>query len=599
MSFDELPEPIPASKPYYDLGNLTRPASTDSYDALEWFNRGLRWVYGFNHAAAAQCFEQALAHDKECVAAYWGLAYASGPNYNKPWEVFDEADIKRTVAKCHWAVEEGLKRRDSGVSVVEVALLEAIGKRFPTDRDTRTHQEWNVAYADAMVEVYAKFKDDVDVAALTADALMNLTPWALWDISTGQPAKKSRTVEVKEILDTALATPAGHNHIGLLHLYIHYIEMSPTPELGLVPGDRLRKLSPDGGHLTHMPSHIDVLVGEYRRAIASNWEAVVADEKYRKESGDLAFYTFYRLHDYHTIVYAAMHCGQFFEAIRAVDGMENSLVPEVLRVESPPMADWLEYFLSVRPHVLVRFGKWDEILATPLPEDQHLYCTLTATLHYAKGIACAVTGKIPEAREQQRLYEDAIKRVPASRMMYPNTCHDILAVGEPMLEGEIAYRLGDYTSAFEALREAVKLYDNLVYAEPWGWMQPIRHALAALLLEQHQVEEATSVYAEDLGISGTLPRACQHPGNVWALHGYHECLRRLGKERSREANVIQKQLAVALAIVDVKVESSCYCVTSSTKKTKATSNSNGVADTDGHVDGEVHGDNDVSTCCKA
>ncbi|WVF68098.1 hypothetical protein IAT40_002861 [Kwoniella sp. CBS 6097] len=594
MSSADLPKPIPASRPYYDLGTLSRPASTNSADALEWFNRGLRWVYGFNHAAAAQCFEQALAHDRECVAAYWGLAYALGPNYNKPWEVFDEEDIKRTVAKCHWAVEQGLKRRESGATAVEIELLEAIGKRFPADRDTRTHEKWNIAYADAMMEVYARFKDDVDVAALTADALMNLTPWALWDISTGQPAKNSRTLQVKEILDAALATSGGHDHIGLLHLYIHYIEMSPTPELGLVPGDRLRKLSPDGGHLTHMPSHIDILAGDYRRAIASNWDAVAADEKYRKESGDLGLYTFYRVHDYHTIVYAAMHCGQYFEAIRAVDGMENSLAHDVLCVESPPMADWLEYFLSVRPHVLVRFGKWDEILSTPLPKDQHLYCTLTATLHYAKGIAYAVTGKVPEAREQQRLYRDAVKRVPASRMIYPNTCHDILSVGDPMLEGEIAYRLGDYSTAFDALREAVKLYDNLVYAEPWGWMQPVRHALAALLLEQGQVEAATTVYAEDLGISGTLPRACQHPGNVWALHGYYECLKRLGKDRSREANIIGKQLAVALAIVDVRVESSCYCVT---KKQMAT-DTNGIVNGDDGNEG-INGDASSAMCCEA
>ncbi|WVQ95762.1 hypothetical protein IAU59_002861 [Kwoniella sp. CBS 9459] len=597
MSTTDLPEPIPASEPYYDLGTLARTVSTDSYDAQEWFNRGLRWAYGFNHAAAAQCFEQALAHDRECVTAYWGLAYALGPNYNKPWEVFDEEDIKRTVVKCRWAVEEGLKRKDDGATAVEVALLEAIGKRFPADQHTRTHDEWNIAYVDAMLEVYAKFKYDVDVAALTADALMNLTPWALWDISTGQPAPKSRTLEVKDILEAALATPEGHDHTGLLHLYIHFIEMSPTPELGLVPGDRLRKLSPDGGHLTHMPSHIDILVGDYRRAIASNWDAVVADEKYRKESGDLGFYTFYRVHDYHTIVYAAMHCGQFSEAIRAVDGMEDSLSHEVMCVESPPMGDWLEYFLSVRPHVLVRFGKWDEILSTPLPKDQHLYCTLTATLHYAKGIAYAVTGKIPEAREQQRLYRDAIKRVPASRMIYPNTCHDILAVGEPMLEGEIAYRLGDYTSAFESLREAVKLYDNLVYAEPWGWMQPVRHALAALLLEQDHVEEAAAVYAEDLGISGTLPRACQHPGNVWALHGYYECLKRLGKTRSGEANIIEKQLAVALAIVDITVESSCYCVTASSKKANKISNDKQYEDA--IADGPKDGESQTTTCCKA
>ncbi|WVR08404.1 hypothetical protein IAU60_005459 [Kwoniella sp. DSM 27419] len=563
---DTLPSPIPASRPYYNLGIYSRPIATSSPDAQEWFDRGLKWAYGFNHAASAQCFEQALAHDHDCVAAYWGLAYSLGPNYNKPWEVFDDEDIKRTVERCHWAVQEGLRRsqRRKGVgSEVAVALLRAIGERFPTDRDTRTHDEWNHAYATAMMDVYNRYRHDADVCALAADALMNLTPWSLWEIATGQPAAKARTMEVKAILDSALATPAMSHHMGLLHLYVHFIEMSPHPELGLVPGDRLRTLSPDGGHLTHMPSHIDILVGDYRRAIASNWDAVIADEKYRTESGDLGFYTFYRVHDYHTIIYAAMHCGQYQEALRALEGMEDSLSREVLQVESPPMADWLEYFTSIRLHVLVRFGKWDEIIEYPLPDDQELYCTLTASLHHAKGLAYAATGRVHEARQQQALFHDAVKRVPSSRSVYPNTVHGVLAVGVPMLEGEIQYRLGHYDEAFASLRDAVKLYDGLNYAEPWGWMQPVRHALAALLLEQGRVEEAAITYAEDLGLVGTLPRACQHPGNVWALHGYHECLLRLG--RKEEATLIEKQLVIAIAVVDVPITSSCACVPSSSK----------------------------------
>ncbi|WWC98778.1 hypothetical protein V866_005671 [Kwoniella sp. B9012] len=554
--------PIPASNPYYDLGTLTRPITTTSPDAQEWFDRGLRWAYGFNHAAAAWCFEQALLHDKYCPAAYWGLAYSLGPNYNKPWEVFDEADIRRTVEKCHSAIEEGLKL-DNGTEV-ERALLEAVSTRFPVDRDSRTHNEWNVNYANTMVELYNRFPNDIDVAALTADALMNLTPWSLWDISTGTPASNSRTLEVQDILNKALTTPAGYNHTGILHLYIHYIEMSPTPELGLVPGDRLRKLSPEGGHLTHMPSHIDVLVGDYRRAIASNWDAVVADEKYRKESGDLGLYTFYRVHDYHTIIYASMHCGQYSQAIKAVDGMEDSLSYDVLKVESPPMADWLEYFLTVRPHILVRFGKWQEILSLKFPQDKIVYCTLIATIHYARTVALASIGKINEAEEEQILYRQAVQKVPRSRMIYPNTCHDVLAVGDPMLDGEIEYRKGNYEKAFEYLREAVRRYDNIVYAEPWGWMQPVRHALAALLLEQDRVEEATVVYEEDLGISGTLPRACQHPNNVWALYGYHQCLKRLG--RNQEAVIWEKQLAIALAVADVPIKTSCFCAGASERE---------------------------------
>ncbi|WWC72412.1 uncharacterized protein I206_106374 [Kwoniella pini CBS 10737] len=552
---NDLPEPIPASNPYYNLGTLTRRITTSSSDTQEWFDRGLKWAYGFNHAAAAYCFEQAIAHDQQCQAAYWGLAYSLGPNYNKPWEVFDEEDIKRTVEKCHSVIEEGLKLHNG--TDVERAMLESISTRFPIERTSRTHKEWDVNYANTMVNLHRQFPDDIDIAALTADALMNLTPWALWDITTGTPAKNSRTLEVKEILETAINTVEGYEHIGILHLFIHYIEMSPTPELGLIPGDRLRKLSPEGGHLTHMPSHIDILVGDYRRAISSNWDAVIADEKYRKESGDLGLYTFYRVHDYHTIIYSAMFNGQYNQAMKAVNGMEDSLSYDILKVKSPPMADWLEYFLTVRPHILVRFGKWQEILSFKFPEDKEIYCNLIATLHYARGIAFAATGRITEAEEEQELYQEAIKKVPESRMIYPNSCKSVLSVGEPMLEGEIQYRKGNFDLAFRDLREAVKRYDNLIYAEPWGWMQPVRHALAALLLEQERTEEAAEVYEEDLGISGTLPRACQHPNNVWSLYGYYQCLIKL--ERKREAKIWEKQLDIALAVAEVPIKSSCYC----------------------------------------
>ena len=88
-------------------------------------------------------------------------------------------------------------------------------------------------------------------------------------------------------------------------------------------------------------------------------------------------------------------------------------------------------------------------------------------------------------------------------------CSDQLAVAEAMLDGEIAYRKGDFDLAFARLRDAVELEDALPYDEPWGWMQPSRHALGALLLEQGRVEEAEAVYREDLGWRQPEPGA--HP----------------------------------------------------------------------------------------
>ena len=88
-------------------------------------------------------------------------------------------------------------------------------------------------------------------------------------------------------------------------------------------------------------------------------------------------------------------------------------------------------------------------------------------------------------------------------------------------------------------------------------MQPTRHAYGALLVEQGHVEEAEAVYRADLGLDGSLARAYQHPDNVWSLHGFHECLMRLGKHE--EMQMIKQRLDLAIARADVTIESSCYC----------------------------------------
>jgi len=216
-----------------------------------------------------------------------------------------------------------------------------------------------------------------------------------------------------------------------------------------------------------------------------------------------------------------------------------------------------EGFLAMRVHVLIRFGRWQDAVDLPLPHDPVLYCVTTAMAHYAKGVAYSATGRVREAEVERELFLAALQRVPASRMLFNNTCQDILAVASAMLDGELEYRKGNHDLAFTHLRRSIELDDSLPYDEPWGWMQPTRHAYGALLLEQGHVEEAAAVYRADLGIDDTLPRALQHPNNVWSLHGYHECLVALG--RADEARIIGKQLTLAAAFADVPVTASCFC----------------------------------------
>jgi tetratricopeptide (TPR) repeat protein len=541
---------------YYDLGSFHRGVTTTNKDAQIWFDRGLIWSYAFNHEEATNCFEQAIKHDPHCAMAYWGLAYSLGPNYNKPWELFDDQDLETTVNRTSHAVAQA-KANTATASPVERALIHALQFRYPEDRHGNDWSIWNQGYADAMKSVYTEFQDDLDVATLYADALMNLTPWQLWDLATGQPAPHAHTLEVKRVLDRALAQDGGLAHPGLLHLYIHLMEMSSTPEAALPVADHLRGLVPDSGHLNHMPTHLDVLCGDYQRAIASNSDAILADEKFLARAGPVNFYTLYRSHNYHFRIYAAMFAGQSKVALDTSAQLEKSIPEELLRVKTPPMADWLEGFLTSRVHILVRFGRWNDILELKIPQDRELYCVTTAMMHYAKGIALAATEKVEEADKERDNFHHALKRVLPSRTLFNNKCVDILVVAAAMLDGEIEYRRRNFDAAFAHLLRSIALDDALPYDEPWGWMQPTRHAYGALLLEQGHVEQAAAVYSADLGIDNTLPRALRHPNNVWALHGYHECMTRLG--RAEEAFNIEPQLELAVASADVGIKSSCFC----------------------------------------
>jgi tetratricopeptide (TPR) repeat protein len=342
-----------------------------------------------------------------------------------------------------------------------------------------------------------------------------------------------------------------------LHLYIHLMEMSPRPEAALGAANALRPLVRDAGHLIHMPTHIDVLLGDYQRVIADNERAVAADERYVETAGRRNFYSLYRVHNHHFRIYGAMFAGRRGTALAAADALAASIPEDLLRVEVPPMADWLESFVPMRLHVLVRFGLWEEIIAEPLPADPGLYCVSTALTRYAKGVAFAATSCVADAERERDAFAAAVGRVPESCYLFNNTARDILAVAGAMLDGELEYRRGNHEEAWRHLRRAIELDDTLPYDEPWGWMQPTRHAYGALLLEQGEVESAAAVYAADLGLDATQPRACQHPNNVWSLHGYHECLSRLG--RTDEARGIKPQLDRALAQADIEITSSCFC----------------------------------------
>jgi tetratricopeptide (TPR) repeat protein len=509
-----------------DLAVYHRTVSTQNKEAQKYFDQGLVLYFGFNHEAAILSFSYAGQLDPKLAMAWWGQAISAGPNINNP--LMDDVAAKA----AYDAARHALTLVDNA-SPVEQALIRAVAVRYawpqPEDRVSL-----DVAYADAMRTVWKRFPKDTDVGALFADAVMNLRPWDLWTLD-GKP--QPETPEVMATLEAVMKMDRKHPLAN--HLYIHTMEASPMPEKAVPSANVLRDRVPGAGHLVHMPAHIDIRLGDYPAAMTANQKAIEIDRSWAAQGG---FYTLYRAHNFHFLAYAAMFDGQREIAINAAREMVQQIPMEVVR-EYP---DFLDGFMAVPTHVLVRFGMWEELLSEPAqPED--LVVTV-AFWHYGRTVALAAMGNVEGAEKSMAEFRAACVAVPESRLIGNNTALTVLDVGLPMAEGELEYRKGNYDAAFELLRTAVARDVALKYDEPWGWMMPVSHSLGALLLEQGRAEEAEAVYRADLEI---------HPGNGWALLGLSECLEKTG--RADEAAQVDKRFKTAWKRSDIAIQASCYC----------------------------------------
>lgn len=518
---------------YYDIGDVHRSVTAaEGSDAQLWFDRGLALSYGFNHEEAIRCFDRAIEADPACAMAFWGKAYALGPNYNNP-VVSPEAN---DAAMQALAAAAKIEDKPS----VEKDLLTAVAMRHASPApDDRAALE--AAYADAMRKLHAKYPDDADIAALTAEALMMLQPWKLWS-ADGTPA--TVTSEIRGVLEPALAR--WPEHPALCHLYIHTMEAGPEVAKALPVAKNLEQLMPGLGHMVHMPSHIYIWSGRYADSLRVNQAAVAKDRVYAEYAGRKNFYTLYRLHNYHFIAYSAMFTGQKKIALQAAHEIVKQIPADFL----VDMADFLDIFVATPMHVMVRFGMWDEILRVPEPAAELL--ATRAVWRYARGIALASSGRVDEADREMARFLAAKDAVPETRMLFQNPVAKILEVAAAVLAGEIEYRKTNYDRAFALLRKAVELDLAMNYDEPWGWMEPARHALGALLTEQGKYDEAIEVYRANLA---------RFPDNGWALHGLAECMRKT--DREDEAATAEARFRKAWVHADVEIPGSCFCKTKS------------------------------------
>lgn len=549
---------------YFDLGVHSRPITTSSTEAQRWFDRGLNWCYGFNQEEGVTCFEKALEHDPGCAMAHWGIAYAAGPFYNMPWCDFSAPEAATCTKFCHGQIAKA-QSLAATVTDVEAALIDALAARIQADHAVPQSEfdRWDDAYSDAMRAVYRRYSEDLDIIALFAEAMMTRTPWKLWDVKTDLPADGADTLEARAVLEKGIALAAARGvpqHLAIVHYHIHVMEMSATPEQALASANALAPLCPEMGHLNHMPAHIYVLCGQYEDAKTASEKAIRADRMYVDYAGPHNFYTTSRCHDLHMMMYTCMFLGQFEPAMAAAEEMCANLGPDVLDVTGKPyLVMTMEGYFSMMMHVLVRFGKWQRIIDTTMPEDPALYCASTSMHHYAKGVAHAALGQSSEAESEREKFHASLGRIPEGRKFFNNPALDVLAIADKMLDGELEYHEGNHHIAFDSLRESVRRNDDLAYSEPWAWMHPPRHALGALLLEQGHHEEAEAVYRADLGLDGALQRSAQHHDNVWSLHGLVECLRHRGADE--ELVTIAPKLEAAMALADSAITSSCCCRT--------------------------------------
>ncbi len=512
------------------LGTHARTITTASPEAQKYFNQGLRLYYGFNHGAAILSFQEAARLDPDCAMAHWGVALANGPHINFP-------AVPPPAAAAAWA-ELGLAQQAAAkASPVERELIAALAARYahpqPDDRGPLDR-----AYAEAMRRVWQAHPDDTDVGALFAEAMMDLRPWDQWT-PEGQP--QPGTDEILATLDAVLQR--DRNHPFANHLYIHAVEASPHPERALVAADRLRDLQPGLAHNVHMPSHVYIRCGRWFDAVTANQKAVEASRQIRERRGPpQGFIIFYNAHDRHMLAYAAMMTGQSALALEHINAMVAELPGDVLK----EYAMFADGFVAMPLEVMLRFGRWDDVLAAPEPAEQLPFAR--AFRHAARGVAFAAKGDLPAAQAEQAAFVAGAKLVPPEDTMGNNPATAVAEVARHMLAGELLYREGKADEGVAELREAVKLEDALRYDEPPPWILPTRHVLGAQLMQARRFAEAEQVYRDDLK---------RLPNDAWALFGLAESLR--FQHRLNEARDVDGQFKVMWAKADLTVHSSCLC----------------------------------------
>jgi tetratricopeptide (TPR) repeat protein len=510
-----------------NLGSHTFPVSTRNRQAQTFMNQGLNLAYAFNHAEARRAFREAARLDPDLAMAYWGQALVLGPNINALMEPNEEPQAFELIQKAL-----SLKQR---ATVRERAYIDALAQRYSGKAADRLPRD--AAYADAMRKVHERFPNDLDAAMLYVESVMDLRPWGYWQ-RDGAP--HVRTDDIVALTEQVMARHPKHP--GAVHMYIHLMEGTSTPEKAEKAADTLQTLMPAAGHMVHMPGHIYQRIGRYADAIKSNQLAIAADEDYISQCRAQGLYPMaYYPHNIHFLWFSATEDGQSRLAIEAARQLATKIDDETL--QSLPLTAG---FRMVPYYALTRFGRWDDMLKEPEPPA--FSAVLRAMWHYARGLSFVATDRLNDA-EQELQKLTALTGDPSMNepMFSPNQSRAVVAPAPEVLAAEIAAARGRFDEAITRLDRAVRLEDSLVYTEPSEFHFPPRLALGAILLKAGRPAEAETVYWEHLR---------RHRENGWGLFGLLQALR--AQNKTADAELTEARFKAAWARADVTLTASRF-----------------------------------------
>lgn len=507
-----------------DMGDYQRSITTRSLQAQRYFNQGLKWIYGFNHDEAVRSFTQAAELDPTCAMAWWGVAYAQGPNYNA-------SGMNEARQAAAWqATQKALAQLDDETPV-EVALIQALESRYqdPTLEEKVNQNTLKANFAEIMAEVWDKFPNDPDVGTIYADAMMVKSPWRLYK-ADGTVARDETSTIVSTLETIFQFAP---DHPGACHFYIHAVEASTDKKRGIPPADRLSVAVPISGHLTHMPSHLYVQVGMWDRAVEQNVLAIEADRRYLDQSPVQYRQRGYAAHNGHMLAFAGMMVGREKEALAGAHSVWD--MPEPI---FKTMGKRYDRAMCAKYEVLRRFGRWDELLAEPAPPE--FLNQTTAVWRACRAVAFAAKKDFNNAKGEHAAFQLLLAKNPKNNLFLLN---------DRFIAAEIALQQDKWDEAIPLLEEAVQFEDKLGYGEPPRWIQPVRHTLGAVLLKAERHADAERIYREDLE---------KWPGNGWSLFGLTRSLE--GQGKTEQAAQSRAAFDLAWANADNPLETSCKCI---------------------------------------